>query len=213
MMDLSFMPTPPRTSRTRSSTTRQRLTARQLRFVEEYLVSLNATQACIQAGYSAKTAESAGPRLLGNVGVARAIADAQQARAMRVGITQDRVLAELEELAFSSLDHYLVNEEGNVILAPNAPPRALRAVASIKRQMQETPGIVDKDGVVQILRGYEVEIKLWDKPSMLKLAGNHVGILREGQSNKRGAEDVPLDKLSDETLAALHADLDRRKKP
>ena len=50
------------------------LTARQQRFVEEYLIDLNATQAAIRAGYSARTAEQQGPRLLGNVGVAGAIA-------------------------------------------------------------------------------------------------------------------------------------------
>lgn len=204
------MPTPPRPTRSRPSAC-QRLTARQLRFVEEYLVTLNATQACIRAGYSERTSESAGPRLLGHVGVARAIADAQQARATRVGITQDRVLAELEEVAFSSIDHYEVNADGNVVLAAGAPRRAMRALQSIKRQMQETQGLPDKDGVVSILRGFEVEIKLWDKPSMLKLAGQHVGILRDGQHGKKGAEDVPLDKLSDATLAALHADLDARK--
>ena len=45
------------------------LTHRQQKFVLEYVKDQNATQACIRAGYSAKTAEQAGPRLLGHVGV------------------------------------------------------------------------------------------------------------------------------------------------
>lgn len=54
------------------------LNPKQARFVAEYLVDLNATQACIRAGYSKKTAHSAGPRLLGHVGVAEAIRRGQQ---------------------------------------------------------------------------------------------------------------------------------------
>lgn len=49
------------------------LTAKQQRFVEEYLVDLNATQAAIRAGYSAKNADKIGPELLGKTRVAEAI--------------------------------------------------------------------------------------------------------------------------------------------
>lgn len=37
------------------------LTPRQARFVEEYLIDLNAKEAAIRAGYSKKTAKPAGP--------------------------------------------------------------------------------------------------------------------------------------------------------
>lgn len=50
-----------------------KLTEKQKRFVEEYLIDLNATQAAIRAGYSPKTAYSAGQRLLKNVEVRKAI--------------------------------------------------------------------------------------------------------------------------------------------
>lgn len=45
------------------------MTAKQKRFAEEYLVDCNATQAAIRAGYSEKTAYSAGQRQLKNVEV------------------------------------------------------------------------------------------------------------------------------------------------
>jgi phage terminase small subunit len=45
------------------------LTAKQKRFVEEYLVDLNATQAAIRAGYSAKNADKIGSQQLGNTRV------------------------------------------------------------------------------------------------------------------------------------------------
>ena len=46
---------------------KQELTAKQQRFCEEYLIDLNATQAAVRAGYSAKTANEQGSRLLTNV--------------------------------------------------------------------------------------------------------------------------------------------------
>ena len=76
------------------------LNDRQSRFVAEYLVDLNATQAAIRAGYSAATANQIGARLLVNVKVAAAIAEAQAARSRRTEVTQDRVVLELARVAF-----------------------------------------------------------------------------------------------------------------
>ncbi|MCR5564009.1 MAG: terminase small subunit [Desulfovibrio sp.] len=61
-------------------------------FVKEYLVDLNATQAAIRAGYSAKTANAAAGRLLVNVSVAAAIQAAKAERMERVEIKADDVL-------------------------------------------------------------------------------------------------------------------------
>jgi len=55
-------------------TVQRRITSKQQRFVTEYLIDLNATQAAIRAGYSRKTAQQQGSRLLTNVVVKRAIA-------------------------------------------------------------------------------------------------------------------------------------------
>ncbi|MCZ3380401.1 terminase small subunit [Rhizobium sp. AG207R] len=63
------------------------LTAKQRAFVREYLIDLNATQASIRAGYSAKTAAEQSSRLLRNVKVAAAISAAQKLRAQRTDIT------------------------------------------------------------------------------------------------------------------------------
>ncbi len=71
------------------------LTAKQERFVAEYLIDLNATQAAIRAGYSEKTAEQQGSRLLSNAKVAAAIAEAQTKRSERTEVTQDYVLASI----------------------------------------------------------------------------------------------------------------------
>src|SRR5574337_686777 len=69
------------------------LTLKQRRFVDEYLVDLNATQAAIRAEYSERNADKIGPELLGKTRVAEAIQDRMAARAKRTEITQDLVLA------------------------------------------------------------------------------------------------------------------------
>lgn len=54
-----------------------KLTAKQERFVSEYLIDLNTTHAAIRAGYSEKTAQEQSSRLLSNVMVRQAVFDAQ----------------------------------------------------------------------------------------------------------------------------------------
>ncbi len=72
-----------------------KLTPKQQRFVEEYLVDLNATRAAIRVGYSEKTAYSQGQRLLKHAEIARAVNAAQEARTERTKIDQDWVIEKL----------------------------------------------------------------------------------------------------------------------
>ena len=76
----------------------RKLTAKQERFVEEYLIDLNATQAAIRAGYSAKAAHVTGSRLLTNAKVAAAIAAAKQERSKDTKIDAAWVLKQAVKL-------------------------------------------------------------------------------------------------------------------
>lgn len=177
------------------------LTDRQSRFVDEYLVDLNATKAATRAGYSAKTASSQGERLLRNVEVAAAIEKRKAERSTATGITQERVLRELALLAFSDVTHYQIDENGRVTLAEGAPEGALRAISSIKHK---TRSYGDGDDTTI---EHEVEVKLWDKSANLKIAGRHVAT--PGFFDKlevTGKDDKPLipPAVSD-ALAALMA--------
>ncbi len=80
------------------------LTAKQARFVEEYLIDLNATQAAIRAGYSERTANQQGARLLVNVKVAAAIAEGKKARSERLELSQDWILGELKNVYDASME-------------------------------------------------------------------------------------------------------------
>lgn len=145
----------------------KKLSPKLARFAEEYPIDLNATKAAERAGFSAKTARQQGQRALTNVAVAAAIQAALMKRSARTEITQDRVLTELGLLAFSDVMNYEIREDGTLAPAANAPPGAMRAISSIKYKMS-----TDSEG--RAVR--DVEIRLWDKPGPLKLAGRHVDV-------------------------------------
>lgn len=74
------------------------LTAKQQRFVVEYLVDLNATRAATAAGYSPKTARVIGCENLTKPNIAAALSDAQRVHEQTLEITQDYVLSNLREI-------------------------------------------------------------------------------------------------------------------
>jgi phage terminase small subunit len=78
------------------------LTARQQRFVDEYLLDLNATQAAVRAGYSARSASAIGFENLRKPEIGAAICEAQAERACKTRVTADDVLRELWSIAQSS---------------------------------------------------------------------------------------------------------------
>lgn len=164
------------------------------RFVEEYLIDLNATQAAIRAGYSEKTAHSIGQRLLNFVEVSQAIAERRKVEAEAHGITQARVLEELAILAFSDVDHYQFDDAGHLSVKESAPKGAGRAISSIKHRIR----MDDKGNTI-----VDAEFKLWDKPGPLKLAGQHVGLFSD-------KPELDLSSLSDEEYELLKRVLTRK---
>lgn len=79
---------------------KREMTDKQRRFVEEYLVDLNATQAAIRAGYSEKTAGQIGDENLKKPEIKQAIQARRKELSEKVEITQERVLKEYARLAF-----------------------------------------------------------------------------------------------------------------
>ena len=90
------------------------LTPLQARFVDEYLIDLNATQAAIRAGYKKNYADRMGHQLIENTRVWEQIEKRIEDRSKRTGITQDMVLKELAGIAFDDIKHYLsFKQDGN----------------------------------------------------------------------------------------------------
>jgi phage terminase small subunit len=169
------------------------------RFVDEFLKDLNATAAYKRAGYMAKghAAETNASRLLKDPDVAAAIAAKQEARAVKTGIDQARVLAELELLAFSNLEHYVVDDHGQIQLAADAPAGAMRALQSIKRKIMTR----STDDGTTVTR--EIELRLWDKPGPLKLAGQHVGLFVEKHEHT-GKNGKPIEVVKKVVFGGRH---------
>ena len=85
----------------------RKLTPKQARFVQEYPIDLNAAQAAIRAGYSAKTARVIGHENLIKPDIAAAIEKAMAERAERTRLTADWVIDELRKLAGANMADYM----------------------------------------------------------------------------------------------------------
>jgi phage terminase small subunit len=115
---------------------RKTLTPKQERFVQEYLVDLNATQAAIRAGYSPNTAKEIGYKLVHKSSLQQAIYQRRQRLTEKTEIGLDKLMAEYAVLAFSDMAHYLkFGDDGNAFLDwSNMPKDATRAIAEITQE-------------------------------------------------------------------------------
>ena len=158
------------------------LTGKQKRFVEEYLCDLNATQAAIRAGYSAKTAEWIGPQLLGKTHVAAAIQAEMNKRSEKTGITSEYVITTVRD---------------TIERCRQAKPVLNRTGESV---MVETP-----DGEV-------VPAYAFDASNVLKgceLLGRHLVLWKDVGSKDNP---LTMDSLSDEELDARLSALEAKGK-
>lgn len=151
------------------------LSPKQRRFVAEYARDLNATQASIRAGYSAKTAHVQGPRLLGNVRVRAAIERFQAGLAGKIEVEVERVVRELAALAF--LDpRDLFDANGKLLPVCDIPEQARRAIAAI-----EVEELYGKEGRQTVNIGRIKKIRLAAKVPALDLLARHLGMLQSPQ--------------------------------
>ncbi|WP_431509764.1 terminase small subunit [Variovorax sp. DAIF25] len=155
----------------------KKLTAKQERFVAEYLVDLNATQAAIRAGYSAKTAGAVGFENLKKPEIAAAIAIAMKAREQRTHITQDRVLQELARIAFFDI-RKLYRGDGTLKAMQELDDDAAAVLAGV--DVQEVGGAaVGGDGGVDNVAFQTKKVKIPDKVGALGLAMRHLGMFKD----------------------------------
>lgn len=159
---------------------------RRTRFVQEYLVDLNATQAAIRAGYSARSAHVTGARLLRDAKVAAATQAAMDQRAQRVGMTADEVLRELKMIGLSDVGHYEVGDPAEPVkVRDGAAPETRRAISSVKRRVRR---VERHDGQTEEIE--DVEFRLWNKPEALRLAGQHLKLWGDREQGGGGVEKV-----------------------
>lgn len=148
------------------------LTDKQARFVEEYLVDLNATQAAIRAGYSERSARQMAAENMAKPVIAQAIAEAQQARSERTEITQDMVLRELAKIGFSDI-RKLFTPGGNLLAVSDLDDDAAACISSIEITTRKARG-GDDDEVEEVSK-----VRLWDKRAALVDIGKHLGMFKD----------------------------------
>lgn len=143
------------------------LTAKQKRFVEEYLIDLNATQAAIRAGYSVRSASEIGNENLRKPQIRAHIDEALAERSKRTGINADRVLQELARIAFVKATDVIDTDDATI--KQYASDDDLAVIQSVKVKVIPT-----KEG-----DGVEREIRLNDKLKALELLGKHLGMFKD----------------------------------
>jgi phage terminase small subunit len=152
-----------------------KLTPKQQRFVEEYLIDLNATQAAIRAGYSKKTARKIGQENLTKPDIQKAIKEAMDERSKRTEVTADRVVQELAKIAFSDMKDFVRwNEYGVTILNSDEVDGTLLAEVSETVNYNVFPNGGESEK-------RQKKIKLHDKMKALELLGKHLGMWTEKQ--------------------------------
>ena len=150
----------------------RKLNPKQQRFVEEYLIDLNATQAAIRAGYSPKTATAIASENLSKPSISAAIACAMAERSKRTGITQDRILEELAKVAFIKLTD-IVDDTGKIKAGATDEDRA--CIESIKYKRTDTDTGFSE----------EREVKASPKLKALELIGRHLGMFESHSSKEQ----------------------------
>lgn len=159
------------------------MTRKQERFVEEFLLDLNATRAAERAGYSGSSAKKHCYALLKKPEIAEAVRKAMEQRSERTQITQDRVLWELAAIAFAKVtDHTCVGEDGVVRVIPTEglSEQQRKAIAGIK------------------VGRYGVQVSNYDKVRALELLGKHLGMFGS-REELEAQENNLLEKLLEET--------------
>jgi len=160
------------------------MTRKQERFVEEYLVDLNATQAAIRAGYSPVSANEQASRLLANANIRARVDTAMAELSKRTGVSQERVIRELAKVAFVNPTDVIDFESAKLLDSATSDDTA--AIASVKVKTIPTA-----DGL-----GVEREIKVADKLKALELLGKHFGMFTDninlhGDMGVQIIDDIP----------------------
>ena len=147
------------------------LTAKQQRFVEEYMVDLNATAAARRAGYSARTAEWQGPQLLGKTHVAAAISERKAERSERTKIDADWVLRTLA--AEKTADLSAIFDDDHNLRPISEWPMVFRTGLVVGVESFEE---YEGQGKDRRFVGMVRKVKLVDRTRHIELIGKHIDV-------------------------------------
>ena len=157
------------------------------RFVDEWLIDFNGTQAAIRAGYSERSARSIAGRLLTKDNIQAEISRRQKDLQRRTEISQERVLRELARVAFADAADY-VQVETRII---NRGEVKVPIELAVHKETADLSAD-QRAAIASIKQGANgVEIKLHDKIKALELLGRHIGMFNDKLSLS-GTDGGPL---------------------
>jgi len=147
------------------------LTAKQTRFVAEYVVDLNATQAAIRAGYSRKSAEQQGYENLRKPEIAQAITAGKAQQLETAELSAALMLEELRRLALVDARSFW-DAEGRLKKPSELTAEQGAALAGFEVLIKNAKA---GDGQIDEIH----KIKLWDKTRALEALAKHFGLVTE----------------------------------
>ena len=147
-----------------------KLTPKQLKFCNEYLIDLNATQAAIRAGYSEKTANRIGTENLSKLVISNYISELQQKQQKRTEITADMVIKELAKIAFHNTQDF-VNGGNSILEIKHIDRSKVAAVSKVKTTIKDDGSVIS-------------EIAFYDKVEALEKLGRHLGVFEKDNKQK-----------------------------
>lgn len=162
------------------------MTEKEQAFVREFRVDRNATKAAIRAGYSKKTAGSAGQRLLKKVEIRAAIDAADHDLASRVGLSAERVLRERMRIAFFD-PRQLLDSEGNPKPLQELDADTAAAIAGL--EVVQMTGGEATPGVLSYVKKYKLAAKDTSLAALEKYMGLHEKPIRFALPKIESAED------------------------
>lgn len=177
------------------------MTPKQQRFVEEYLVDLNATQAAIRAGYSEKTARQIAEENLSKPDIAAAIKKETEALSERTHITQEQVLKEFARIGFADIRNLMEWDEESATFIPSSKlSDDIAATVSSVKTKKRTVYLKEGDPETTI----EMEIRTYDKVQALTQIGRRLGMFTDKTDVTSGGK--PIGELMDEEAIILHGE-------
>lgn len=158
------------------------LTAKQIKFCEEYLIDLNGTQAAIRAGYSAKTASVIAAENLVKPNIQAYLSKRQQELQEATGITQKRVLEEYAKVAFTDIRKFYT-VDGALKPIKDLEDDAAGALAGIEVYEEKVSDSDPQDETV--VTGTIKKIKIYDKVKALDSLARHLGMFSKDNEQSR----------------------------
>ncbi len=176
------------------------LNAKQMRFVSEYLIDLNGTQAARRAGYSYATANEQASRLLADDNIRHLVKEKMAEREKRTEITQDMVLREFAKIGFADIRRAVT--WGSSVQVDSETGDAQFAAGISLRDSDD----LDEDTAAAIAEVSQTKegfkFKMHDKKGALESIGRHLGMFKDKVEHS-GPNGAPLlEKETDEQLIA-----------